>query len=315
MKALLIRLGGLLAVLWGITLITFTISHFAPGDTAEAIAHARYPGDLGIAPEILQGIRQEFNLDAPFLQQYFLWLSDVLRGDFGVSYSSRTSVWVIFVENLGETVTLTLTSLGIGLCAAFALSVIAVRNPNTDWDRGAVILSSIGAAMPNYWLALLLILGVSVHLGWLPAYGTGSFAHLILPAATLGFWVMASQTRLLRSFMLEAYEQPFIETLRLRGIPEHEIFSCHVLRHSFVPALTMIGLDLASLLEGAVIVELTFSRSGLGALLAGSVLSRDLPVVMFLVMFFATAYVVINSVIDAVQHFSDPRNLNKKAAS
>ncbi|MCT4610289.1 MAG: ABC transporter permease [Pelagimonas sp.] len=315
MKALLIRLGGLLAVLWGITLITFTISHFAPGDKAEAIAHARYPGDLGIAPEILQGIRQEFNLDAPFLQQYFLWLSDVLRGDFGVSYSSRTSVWVIFVENLGETVTLTLTSLGIGLCAAFALSVIAVRNPNTVWDRGAVILSSIGAAMPNYWLALLLILGVSVHLGWLPAYGTGSFAHLILPAATLGFWVMASQTRLLRSFMLEAYEQPFIETLRLRGIPEHEIFSRHVLRHSFVPALTMIGLDLASLLEGAVIVELTFSRSGLGALLAGSVLSRDLPVVMFLVMFFATAYVVINSVIDAVQHFSDPRNLNKKAAS
>lgn len=315
MKTLLIRFGGLLAVLFGITLITFTISYFAPGDKAEAIAHARYPGDFGIPTEVLQGIREEFNLDAPFVHQYIHWLADVLRGDFGVSYSSRTPVWVIFVDNLGETVTLTLTSLAIGLAAAFLLSAVAVRYPNTIWDRGAVVISSIGAAMPSYWLALLLILGVSVHLGWLPAYGTGTFGHLILPSATLAFWIMASQTRLMRTFMLEAYDQPFIETLRLRGIPEREIFSRHVLRHSFVPALTMIGLDMASLLEGAIIVELTFSRSGLGSVLAGSVLSRDLPVVMFLVMFFATAYVVINSVIDGVQHLCDPRNLNKAKTS
>lgn len=162
--------------------------------------------------------------------------------------------------------------------------------------------------MPNYWLALLLILLFAVQLGWLPAYGTGTMAHLVLPALTLGFWVMASQTRLLRSFMLDAYAQPFIETLRLRGIPERDIFTHHVLRHTMLPALTMIGLDLASLIEGAVIVEIIFARAGLGSLLAGAVLARDLPLVMFLVLFFAFSYVLINTLIDALQSISDPRS-------
>ncbi|KPD12960.1 ABC transporter permease [Phaeobacter sp. 11ANDIMAR09] len=315
MKQLLSRLSGLVLVLLGVSLITFTLSYFAPGDRATAIAHARYPEEIAFPPELLQAIRDEFLLEAPFTVQYLHWLGDVLRGDFGLSYSSQTPVWEIFTANLGETVTLAFSSLGIGLLVAFCLASLAVRNPGSWLDRGAVLLSSIGAAMPSYWLGLLLILGVAVHLGWAPSYGTGSLAHLVLPALTLAFWVMASQTRLLRSFMLEAGSQAFVETLRLRGIPEREIFFRHVLRHAMVPALTMIGLDLASLLEGAIIVELTFARSGLGSLLAGSVLSRDLPVVMFLVMFFATAYVVINSLVDALQAASDPTRQRERNTS
>lgn len=306
MKMFVMRLGGLAAVLLGISLITFTLSYFAPGDRATAIAHARYPEEMSFAPEILQAIRVEYHLEAPFALQYLYWLAEVLRGNFGLSYSSQTPVWDIFLGNLGETLTLALTSLIMGLIAAFVLASLAVSNPGSLLDRGAVLLSSVGAAMPSYWLGLLLILAFAVHLGWFPAYGTGTVLHLVLPSLTLSFWVMASQTRLLRSFLLEAANQPFVETLRLRGIPEHEVFLRHVLRHAMVPALTMIGLDFASLLEGAIIVELTFARSGLGSLLAGSVLSRDLPVVMFLVMFFATAYVVINSLVDALQAASDP---------
>ncbi len=297
---------GLAFVLLGISLITFTLSYFSPGDRATAIAHARYPEEIAFPPELLQAIRVEFHLEEPFWLQYFYWLGNVLRGDFGLSYSSQTPVWNIFTSNLGETVTLSLTSLSLGLAVAFLLASLAVRHQGTWLDRGAVMLSSIGAAMPNYWLGLLLILGFAVHLDWFPSYGTGTPSHLVLPALTLAFWVMASQTRLLRSFMLEAANQPFIETLRLRGISEAEISLRHVLRHAMVPAVTMIALDLASLLEGAIIVELTFARSGLGSLLAGSVLARDLPVVMFLVMFFAVAYVVINSLAEALQAVSDP---------
>lgn len=305
-RALTILLGVVL-VLGGISVITFALTFFAPGDKAMAIAFARYPGEQGFAPEILAGIRAEFHLNEPFWTQYGLWLAKTLQGDFGVSYASAVSVWDIFLGNIDETVSLAFTSLAFGLVIAFVLATLAVRNPGSWIDRLAVIVSSVGAAMPGFWLSLLLILLFAVQLGWLPAYGTGTLRHLVLPAATLAFWVIASQTRLLRSFMLDAYEQPFIEALRLRGISEGEIFSRHILRHALVPALTMIGLDLASLLEGTVIVEIIFARSGVGSLLAGSVLSRDLPMVMFLVMFFAMTYVVINSLVELLQGYADPR--------
>lgn len=312
-KRTITTIAGILLVLIGISLITFTMTYYAPGDRALAIAQARYPDGQSFAPEILAGIRQEFSLNEPFWSQYFLWLKDVLRGDFGESYASRVSVWVIFRENIGETLTLAFTSLIIGLSAAFGLACIAVRNPGSLLDRFAVVVSSIGAAMPNFWLGLLLILLFAAELGWLPAYGTGTWAHLVLPATTLAFWVMASQTRLLRSFMLDAYDQPFIETLRLRGVSEGEIFSRHVLRHALMPALTMIGLDLAHMIEGAVVVEIIFARSGVGSLLAGSVLSRDMPTVIFLVMFFAVVYVAINLLIDTLQYATDPRRFAEKA--
>ncbi|MEM7301993.1 MAG: ABC transporter permease [Pseudomonadota bacterium] len=307
MSTLAMRLLGLVVVVFGISLITFALNHFAPGDKAAIIAHARYPESVGMPADILQAIREEFHLEEPFLIQYSFWIAGILRGDFGISYTSGGSVWEIFLENVGETVSLALCSLALGLLGAFALASLSARNPGTLADRLAIILSSIGSAMPNYWLALLLILGVSVHLGWLPAYGEGTIAHMVLPSLTLALWVMASQTRLLRSFLLDAYNQPFIETLRLRGISEREIFTSHVIPHARTPALTMIGLELAYLLEGTIIVELIFARSGLGSLLAASVLSRDLPMMMFLVMFFATTYVVINTAIDALQTLSDPR--------
>ena len=305
MKKLLYRLAGLLVVLFGISLITFALAHMSPGDKALSIALARYPGEMAFPPEILQAIRDEYHLDAPFWIQFLNWLGDLLRGDFGLSHVSQVPVWEIFISNLGETITLTLTSLVLGLAAAFILATIAALNPGSYVDRAAVAIASIGAAMPSYWLGLLLILAFAVTLGWFPSYGTGEAQHLVLPAFTLAFWVMASQTRLLRSFMLDAYNQPFIEALRLRGVSEKEIFLRHILRHARMPALTMIGLDFASLMEGAIIVELTFARSGLGSLLAHSVLSRDLPVTVFLVMFFAVTYVVMNSLIDLLQSLSD----------
>jgi peptide/nickel transport system permease protein len=301
------RLAGLSCVLLGVSLITFTMNYFAPGDKAAAIAHARYPDVPAFPPDILAGIQEDFSLNEPFFIQYFQWLARFVQGDFGNSFASNTPVWDIFVANIAETLSLTSTALVIGLLTAFALSAVAVWRPGSLGDRMAVALASIGAAMPNYWLGLLLILLFAAQLNWLPAYGTGSASHLVLPALTLAFWITASQTRLLRAFFLEAKSAAYVETLRLRGISEAEIFWCHILRHAAVPALTMIGLDVASLLEGTVIVELTFARGGIGSLLAGSVLSRDYPMILFLVMFSALVYVLINSLIEIFQDLLDPR--------
>ena len=301
------RLLSLVCVLFGVSLITFTMTYFAPGDKAAAIAHARYPDVPAFPPEILEGIREEFSLNEPFFVQFFQWLLRFVQGDFGNSFASNTPVWNIFVANAAETLSLTATALVIGLTTAFVLSAVAVWRPGSLSDRVAVALASIGAAMPNYWLGLLLILLFAAHLNWLPAYGTGSPAHLVLPALTLAFWITASQTRLLRAFFLEAKSAPYIETLRLRGVSEAEIFWRHIVRHAAVPALTMIGLDVAALLEGTVIVELTFARGGIGSLLAGSVLSRDYPMILFLVMFSALVYVFINSLIEILQDALDPR--------
>ncbi|WP_286132864.1 ABC transporter permease [Labrenzia sp. DG1229] len=305
--ALFRRLLSLFCVLLGVSLITFAMTYFAPGDKAAAIAHARYPDVQAFPPEILEGIREEFSLNEPFFVQFFQWLFRFFQGEFGNSFASNTPVWDIFVGNVTETLSLTATALLIGLLAAFALSSVAVWRPGSLFDRTAVALASIGAAMPNYWLGLLLILLFAAHLNWLPAYGSGSPEHLVLPAITLAFWITASQTRLLRAFFLEAKSAPFVETLRLRGVSESEIFWRHILRHAAIPALTMIGLDIASLLEGTVIVELTFARGGIGSLLAGSVLSRDYPMILFLVMFSALVYVFINSLIELVQDALDPR--------
>lgn len=307
MKGLFSRLSGLLAVLLGTSLITYAVAYLAPGDKALAIAQARYPGEMGFDAAVLQGIREEFHLDQPFITQFLHWLSNFLTGDFGKSYSSHADVWDVFLGNVGETITLALTALALGLSMAFLLAGLAVWRPGSWIDRGAILVASIGAAIPNFWLSILFILLFAAHLGWLPAYGTGTPAHLVLPSVTLAFWVMSSQTRLLRSFLLETYAQPFVETLRLRGVSGREIFFSHVVRHAMPPALTMIGLDLAGLIEGAVVVEIVFARTGIGSLLAASVLARDLPVVVFLVMFFAMTYVLINTAIDLIQTLADPR--------
>ncbi|WP_208993104.1 ABC transporter permease [Roseibium sp. TrichSKD4] len=301
------RLLALLSVLFGVSLISFAMIHLSPGDKAQAIAKARYPESQTFPTDILNAIRVEFHLNDPFLVQYFHWLKNFLQGDFGRSFSSGATVWEIFVGNIGETAILTVSALLFGLVLAFLLATVSVWRPGSFIDRFAVALASIGAAMPSYWLGLLLIMFFAAHLNWLPAYGTGSLSHLILPTLTLGLWVTASQTRLLRAFFLEAKSAPFVETLRLRGVSETEIFWRHILRHSAIPALNMIALDVASLLEGAVIVEIIFARGGVGSLLAGSVLSRDYPVILFLVVFFALTYVAINSLVELLQDLLDPR--------
>ena len=300
------RLVSLLVVMSCVSFLTFLLYHLAPGDKALSIAMARYMGEGDVPIEVVNVIRKESNLDQPMLIQFLAWIGDMLNGDLGVSLVSGEPVWDIFLPNLKETVRLASSSLFVGLVLAFGLSVVSVWRPGSVIDRLAIGFASIGAAIPSYWLGLMLILLFASTLNWLPSYGTGSLAHLILPATTLGLWVTTTQSRLLRSFLLEAKSAPYLEALRLRGVSEQELFWRHILRHVLVPAITMIGLEIAALLEGTVMVEVIFSRNGIGSLFVHAVMSRDYPILMFLVLFSAFSYVLINTVIEMIQQWLHP---------
>ena len=301
-----IKIVSLLLVLFCVSFLTFLLYYYAPGDKALAIANARYIGEGSASAELVEQIRLETGIDRPLFVQFYYWAQDIIQLDFGVSLISQEPVDEIFVSQLWETMELALSALLLGMSVATPLSLISVWKPKSFIDRFAIALSSIGAAIPSYWLGLIFIFVFAANLQWLPAYGTGSLAHLILPASTLGFWVLSSQTRLIRSFLLEASTAPFLEALKIRGVGSKELFCRHIVRHAFVPFVTMLGLELAFLLEGAVIVEVVFARGGIGSLLVHSVMGRDFPIIQCIVLFSAVTYVTINSAVEIFQWFMNP---------
>jgi peptide/nickel transport system permease protein len=292
-------------VLAGTVLATFALLWHAPGDPALAIAVARY--EVVVAPEIVAQIRTEAGLDAGFWPAFAQWIAPILQGDFGNSSVSGRPVWPELRDAVALTVPLALAGLAFGLCLSVPLAVVATRRPGWWVDRGAVALASLGAAIPAYWLGLLLILFFAVQLGWLPAMGARTHAHLVLPALTLGLGVAASLTRIIRSGLLEARGQPFLPALTRRGVPPARVARDHVAPHAAVPVLTVLGLELAFLLEGAVMVEVIFARPGLGGFLVSAIGARDFPKVQAVVILTALLFVTVNLLIDLCYRLIDPR--------
>lgn len=294
-----------LVVLTGTALATFALLWHAPGDAALSIAVARY--DTVVPPEIIAKIRAEAGLDAGFGQAFLHWIIPVLGGDLGNSSVSGRPVWPELRDAVSYTVPLALAGLVIGLMLSVPLAVIATRRPGGLVDRAAIAAASLGAAMPSYWLGLLLILLFAVHLAWLPAMGARTTAHLILPALTLGLGVAASLTRILRSGLLEARGQPFLPALARRGVSKAGMGRDHLAPHAAIPVITVLGLELAFLLEGAVIVEVIFARPGLGSFLVGAIGARDFPKVQAVVILSALLFVTVNLLIDVIYRLIDPR--------
>lgn len=292
-------------VLTGTALATFTLLWYAPGDPALAIALARY--NAIVPAEVIDIVRAEAGLDAGFWQAFLGWVGPLLVGDFGHSSVTGRPVWPELVSALAYTVPLALAGLAIGIACSVPLAIIAARRPGSLSDRLAVALASLGAAIPAYWLGLLLILLFAVKLAWLPAMGARTPAHAILPALTLGLGVAASLTRIIRSGILEARAQPFLPALRRRGVPDRSISRDHVAPHAAIPVVTVLGLELAFLLEGAVMVEVIFSRPGLGSLLVKAIEARDFPKVQAVVILAAMLFVSINLLIDLIYRLIDPR--------
>lgn len=292
-------------VLTGAALATFTLLWHAPGDPALAIALARY--DAQVSADVIDQIRAEAGLDTGFWSAFNAWITPLLTGDFGQSSVTGRDVWPDLKMALSHTVPLALLGLAIGLLIAVPLALLATRSPGGWLDRLAVAIASVGAAIPSYWLGLLLILLFAVQLSWLPAMGARSTAHMTLPALTLGLGVAASLTRIIRSGILDARDQPFLAALRRRGVDERHIERDHIAPHAAIPVVTVFGLELAFLLEGAIVVEVIFARPGLGSFLVKAIGARDFPKVQAVVILAAVMFVVVNLLIDVIYRVLDPR--------
>ncbi|MEP3198680.1 MAG: ABC transporter permease [Lentilitoribacter sp.] len=294
-----------LFVLTGTAVVTFSLLWNAPGDPALSIALARF--DALVTPDLVEEIRKEVGFDQGFWSAFWYWLQPLMVGDFGNSSVTGRAVLPDLLVTASYTVPLALTALCIGLVMSIVLAIFATKKPGGWLDRFAVGIASVGAAIPAYWLGLLLILLFAVHLSWLPAMGARTPSHAILPALTLALGVTAALTRIIRSGILEARSQSFLPAFRRRGVSDKSIERAHIVPHAAIPVITVSGLELAFLLEGAVMVEVIFSRPGLGTFLINAIDARDFPQVQAAVIVIALVFVIVNLFIDLIYQYIDPR--------
>lgn len=292
-------------VLAGTAFVTFALLWHAPGDPAQAIAMARF--DALLTEDVIDQVREEVGLNQSFWGAFAGWVGPLLSLDFGYSAVTGRPVWPDLQSAMSYSFPLAIAGLAVGLMIALPLAITATRKPGSPLDRVAVAVASLGAAIPAYWLGLLLILFFAVQLAWLPAMGARTPAHAVLPALTLGLGVAASLTRILRSGILEARNQPFIPAIRRRGVPAKSIGRDHVAPHAAIPVITVLGLELAFLLEGTVMVEVIFGRPGLGTFLLNAIEARDFPHVQAVVILTALLFVGVNLAIDLIYQLIDPR--------
>lgn len=288
-------------VLFGVALLVFSIVRLIPGDPATAIAGPQ-ASDAFIAQ-----IAEQYHLDEPLYVQFGIFLRDLLSGDLGTSTFSRRQVTVELAERFPRTVQLTLAAMAIAMAIGIPAGIISARRRNSIFDNASMIVALLGVAAPVFWLALMLQLLFSVNLGWLPATGTGSVAHLILPAITLGMSTAGLIARITRSSMLEVLRMEYVQTARAKGLAERNVIYGHAFKNAMIPVVTVVGLQFGILLGGAVLTESVFAWPGVGRLLVDSILSRDYPVVQGTVLVLAGTFVGINLIVDLLYAVLDPR--------
>ncbi|MFN7027327.1 MAG: ABC transporter permease [Pseudorhizobium sp.] len=305
------RLLSVFPVLLGISILVFLVMAMIPGDPATAILGAY------ATPQNVERINRDLGLDKPLLQQYFIWLGNVLQGDFGRSFALNRPVLDEVLERFRAT--LLLAGVSLALCSAIGLVagvVSAVRQ--FGWaDRVITFVVLAGISMPSFWLGLILILLFSVKWRLLPAsgmyaiYGGGDFKdlllHLILPATTLAVVAAGVIARLTRAAMLEVLRQDFVRTARAKGVPEHQVIYRHAFRAALVSVIPVIGIQAGFVLGGAVYIETVFQWPGIGAMLVNAISTRDILLVQGGVLVVAASYVLFNLVADVLQTMLDPR--------
>lgn len=308
-RYLLQRLSSLLVVLLGVSILTFAIIPLIPGDPARV--------RLGVqaTPETVAAVRAQLGLDRPLVVQYWDWLTGIItRGDFGNSLISSRPIAPEIARRLPATLTLALAALLIGLTIALPLGVVSALRPGSKTDLGASVFSQIGVSVPDFWMGILLILLFAEILGWLPSSGYAPLArglgpylsHLVLPALTAGIVSGSIMARFVRSAMLEVMGLDYVRTARAKGLVERSVVGKHVLRNAAIPIVTIIGLQMATLLSSVVVVEIIFSWPGLGSLALTSTLQRDYPTLQAAVLVSATIFTVINLLTDLSYVFLDP---------
>ena len=297
------RGGGALVVLFTVATLAFIALQFIPGDPAEAALGG--PGSQASAAA-LEAARAEFGLDRPILVQYLDFLRRLVIIDLGVSYSQRIPVSQVLANAIGPTLTLA----GMALVLAWILALVSVYVASGPSRVGRAIAGAIdlvAAAMPNFWLASMLVLLFASMLGWFPPVSTNNFRGIVLPALSLALPTAGFIAQVCRAGIEDARRAPFVESARARGESEAGVRLRHLLRHGVVPGLNMSAWTLGSLLSGTAVIEVIFARPGLGRTLVNAVTGRDVPVVLGVVLFAALAYVVVALITDLIIARVDPR--------
>ncbi|WP_315251248.1 ABC transporter permease [Pseudomonas fragi] len=324
------RLLGLLLVVFGVSLITFTISHLIPGDPARLIA-----GDRA-SDALVAGIRHQLGLDLPLYQQYGRYVLDLVQGDLGTSIRTNRPVLEDLQAFFPATLELALVALFLAIVVGVPLGVLSAVYHNRAIDQVARTLAVTGISTPAFWLGLGAIVLFYGHLGWLPGGGrlsegltppstitgfylidsllAGNFSlfvdalkHLILPAATLGFVTLGVISRQIRSAMLDQLGEDYIRTARAYGLSKWTVILRHALPNALIPSVTVLGLTLGDLLYGAVLTETVFAWPGMGAYVVKSIQSLDFPAVMGFAILVSFIYVLLNMAIDLLYRVIDPR--------
>lgn len=304
------RLLWLIPVLLGVSIIVFVGMRLAPGDPAQLLL-----GSYATA-ETLEQLRQEMGLDSPIYVQYFIWLSDLLQGDFGRSITFHENVLTLVLMKLVATAYLGAGSLLIAIPVGLGLGIISAVKHNTWIDKLIMLFPLAGISMPIFWLGMLLILLFSQFYGLLPSSGMysatgGGFSdllkHLILPALTLSFVPASVIARMMRSSMLEVIRQDYIRTARAKGAKPWQVIFNHAVKNSLIPVVTVMGLQVGYVIGGAVVVETVFSWPGVGHMLMQAILTRDFPLVIGGSLVLAFIFVFTNLIIDILYGVIDPK--------
>lgn len=303
------RLVATIPVLILISAITFFAIRLLPGDPAIALLGPE--ADLNL----LEALREEMGLNKNVVVQYFEWIGNAFQGDFGESRRSGDTVTALVSDRLEVTIELGILSLILAVVIAVPIGLLAGSRPNTPFDYLGTLFAVLGAAIPNFWLALVLILIFAVELGWFPALGFTSFRDdpvenlrgMILPAAAIGVAQAAILARQTRAAMVEVLQQDYVRTARAKGLRERTVIVRHGFRNAVIPVVTVLGLQVSNVIGGAIIIESVFSLPGVGKLLIDSIFNRELVTVQALALMLAVSVALSNLLVDVSYAYLDPR--------
>jgi ABC-type dipeptide/oligopeptide/nickel transport system permease component len=298
---LLRRTTQMVVVIFGVVTVTFFVLRLTAGDPA------RLMNPPGTPERIVQNVREELGTDQPLFIQYVGYLEGLLRGDLGTSFHGSQPVLEEVMRALPNTLALGGLAILVSSTIGIVLGIVAALRPNGLIDRSILLFVSLGLATPNFWLAVVLVLIFTFNLGWLPAIDMAGPKSFVLPVATLSMTLTPILIRTVRQSFLETLSEDFVRAARARGIPEHSVLLVHGLKVAALPLVTLIGLQFGFVLAGSYVVEFIFNWPGLGKLTLDAVASRDFPVIQGGVLVAATAFVLINFLVDMLYATLDPR--------
>ena len=295
------RLLSTIPVLLGISLLLFFMLRMLPGDPAQVLA-----GEMA-SPEDIRLIRHQLGLDRPMYIQYAFFLGRLARFDLGRSARTRNPVTEEIWARLPNTMLLAVVAITLACLFGIPAGIVSAVRPYTWLDYVVTSTAIFGISMPVFWLGLMLVVVFAVWLQWLPAGGTGTWRHVILPSFTLAAFVVAFIARMTRSSMLEVLSQDYTTTARSKGLKEQVVIIKHALKNALIPIITVVGLQFGMLLGGAVLTETVFAWPGVGRLIVDSILSRDYPVIQGAILVFGLLYILVNLAVDLLYAYVDPR--------